>query len=418
MVTEPRNRQPHHPHCVKPQDSHKKNCMPTEEHPHTRNQPKVPTWVIPTLGLCVAAVLVTQLLLWSLLQLKSLLIALTVSLFLSFGLEPAVYYLTRKGVRRVAATTMVFIAVLLAVVAFGALTLPPLTQEFGALGEYIPEWLSQVDSFINTRLGSDINLQQLASQVFSSDSELLGSVGTGVIGVGGAALEIVLQLCAVGLFTFYMLAHGPEMRRVVLSQVKPSKQNELLQMWEIAVNKTGGYMYSRAVLAVISAAYTYLLLTVFGVPYALTLSVWTGVMSQTIPILGTYLAAGLPTLLALTVSPKTATLVLIGLILYQQIENFWLAPKIAGKTMKLHPAVAFAAVVAGWSLLGIPGMVLALPVAAILQSFLSTYVTQHQVEHTELGAENPHHPQQPKNRAPIKKLVNHLKDRRRKPSGQ
>ena len=197
-------------------------------------------------------------------------------------------------------------------------------------------------------------------------------------------LGLVLQLFTMALFTFYLLADGPRFRRLVLSLVRPERQSEVVRIWEIAIQKTGGYVYSRALLALASAVFTYAALRIIGIPFALALAIWVGVVSQFIPAVGTYLAAVVPVLVALTVRPTTALVVIVVLVVYQQIENLLLSPRITARTMSLHPAVAFGSVLVGGALLGVVGALVALPAAAITQAFVSTYVERYQVEESNL----------------------------------
>jgi len=141
-----------------------------------------------------------------------------------------------------------------------------------------------------------------------------------------------------------------------------------------------------AVTAVSGSGPAYVFLLIVAVPYALPLAVWVGVVSQFIPAVGTYLAALAPVLVALTVRPITAVVVVVGLVVYQQIENVFLSPRITARTMSLHPAVAFGSVLVGAALLGVVGVLVALPATAIIQAFVSTYVEQHNVDDEHLGA--------------------------------
>ncbi len=127
------------------------------------------------------------------------------------------------------------------------------------------------------------------------------------------------------------------------------------------------------------------MLLLIGVPFAVPLALWVGVLSQFIPAVGTYLAAVAPVLVALFSDPITAVWVIIALVAYQQVENFFLQPRITARTMALHPAVAFGAVLAGAGLLGAIGALIALPTAAIIQAFISTYLEQHEVIEGELA---------------------------------
>ena len=112
-----------------------------------------------------------------------------------------------------------------------------------------------------------------------------------------------------------------------------------------------------------------------------------GITSQFIPTVGTYIGGALPLLVALTEGPVAAGLTLAFVLVYQQIENYVLSPRITARTMQLHPAVAFGTVIAGASILGGIGALLALPAAAIIQAIGSTYFRRHEVVSSELVGE-------------------------------
>jgi predicted PurR-regulated permease PerM len=190
----------------------------------------------------------------------------------------------------------------------------------------------------------------------------------------------LFQAFTVGLFAFYLTADGPRVRRTVCSLLPPAKQAEVLRAWEIALAKTGGYLYSRALLAVVSAVGHWIMFEAVGLPYAVALAVWVGVMSQFVPTIGTYLAGALPVLVALTVRPVDGLWVLVFVIVYQQIENYLLHPRITARTVDVHPAVAFGSVIAGAALLGAVGALIAIPAAATLQGFVGTYVRRYEVQ--------------------------------------
>ena len=201
-------------------------------------------------------------------------------------------------------------------------------------------------------------------------------------------LGLLFQVLTIALFTYYLVADGPRFRRTILSALPQRRQLEVLNVWELAVDKTGGYLYSRLLLAVINAAFTYIVLQLLGIPFALPLALWQGFVSQFIPVVGTYIAAAVPTLVALLEDPWRALWFLVFVILYQQIENYLLSPRITARTMQLHPAVAFGAALAGASISGLLGALIALPTAAVIQAVVSSYVTTHDVLDTELTREH------------------------------
>ena len=352
----------------------------------------MPPWIPRLLGLVVLTFLGTYALVWSLGRLRSLLLTLVLSFFISFALEPGVTFLARRGWRRGVATGVVFSVSVLAGLLFMAITLPPLVTEMASLASNIPNWLRTVSEFLTERFGIDMNLSNLSSDVIDLQDALqkyAASLASGILGIGSKVLGLLLQLFTMALFTFYLLADGPRFRRLVLSLVRPERQAEVVRIWEIAIQKTGGYVYSRALLALISAVFTYVALLIIGVPYALALAIWVGVVSQFVPAVGTYLAAVVPVLVALTVKPITALVVIVVLVAYQQIENLVLSPRITARTMSLHPAVAFGSVLVGAALVGTVGALVALPAAAITQAFVSTYVERYQVEESNLDQPYP-----------------------------
>ena len=349
----------------------------------------MPAWIPRLLLLIVSTFLGTFAALWILGKVRGLLISLLLSLFVSFALEPAVQYLSRRGWRRGTATGIVFVGVGVLTVAFVGLTLPPLVLETARLVGDIPIWLADLSAFVEQQFGVELNLSSVATGVGDIQSAIqsyAASLASGVLGFGGAIVGVLFQLLTMSLFTFYLLADGPKVRRAVLSVVRPRRQEALSELWEIAIDKTGGYVYSRLVLAVASAAYTWVALRIIGVPFALPLSIWVGVISQFIPAIWTYLAAVFPVFIALTDKPSKAVWVLVALIVYQQVENYVLAPRITARTMSIHPAIAFGSAVAGASILGVVGALIALPVTATIQAFVSTYIHRHEVLDSALGS--------------------------------
>jgi len=359
--------------------------------PPRRLREQVPAWFPRALLMTIGAVLATLGLLWVARRLGDLLIALLLAVFLSFALEPAVQYLsTRRGWSRSTATAAVFLIVGLLGLGFLAAVLTPLITQTGGFFTNLADWLDQVSARLEEWFGIELSLNA-ALEDFESLGSLIQSygndVGRGVVGFGATVASAVLSLLAMGLFTFYLLADGPKLRRTVLAAVKPEVQHEVLRMWEVAIRKTGGYVYSRVLLALASAVFTYVVLLIVGVPFALPLALWVGVVSQAMPAMGTYIAAVAPVLVALFTDPIKAVWVLVALVAYQQIENFMLQPRITAKTMALHPAIAFGAVLAGAALLGAIGALIALPTAAIIQAFISTYLEQHEVIEDVLAQE-------------------------------
>jgi predicted PurR-regulated permease PerM len=341
----------------------------------------MPPW-IPRLLVTIVGIIVGLFAVFNVLQrLRGLIILLLISVFLSIALEPGVNYLHRRGWRRGLATWALFLAVLVSAGLFIGLMVPLIIDQALLLVDRIPSYIDQAAEFA-ARFGIDFSSDRVADAVTNLDSSLqdvAADVAGSVFGVGTALLNTVLQLLTIGLFTFYMTAEGPRLRRAVCSLLPPERQREVLRVLDIAIDKTGGYFYSRALLAGVAATVGWATFRIIGVPFALALALWMGLLSQFVPVVGTYIGGVLPLVIALLESPAKAIAVLVFIVVYQQLENYLLAPRITERTMALHPAVSFASAIAGGTLLGVPGALMALPTAATIQAFVSTYLRRHEV---------------------------------------
>ena len=192
-----------------------------------------------------------------------------------------------------------------------------------------------------------------------------------------------------------MTAQGPQMRRTVCSRFRPDRQRRILFIWEQAIEQTGGYFYSRLLLAVINGALMYAVLRWRAVPFAAPLAVFEGVVSEFIPIVGTYIAGAVPVLVTLLYDPVDALIVLIWIVLYQQLENYVLGPRLTAKTMDLPAPVAFAAGLIGGALGGIVFAFLALPVAGVILAAVRAYGRYYEVVEDDKTVVPALAPQQP-----------------------
>ena len=357
---------------------------PSVDHaPSDRDEGRMPRWVPKLLLLIVLTYFAALLALTAFRALRNVILWLIAALFLSFALEPAVNWLVGRGWRRGAATAVVIFGLaLVALVAVGAMV-PLVIDQVQELITRVPRWLDRASVYTQRWFGERLTSQEILDAIARAGKDV-GEVASNVASVGAFILGVVFQVLTIGLFTFYLVADAPRLRRAVCSVLPQQRQREVLAAWEIAVDKTGGYLYSRLLLAAISATVTFAVLQILGVPFAVPLALFFGFVSQFIPVVGTYFAAAVPLVVALLENPWSALVFLIYVVIYQQIENYVLAPRITARTMQLHPAVAFFAVLAGGAFGGVIGAFLALPAAAIIQATISTYLTRHEVVESEL----------------------------------
>jgi predicted PurR-regulated permease PerM len=314
-------------------------------------------------------------------QLSSFLTILGTALFLSFALEPAVDWLAARGWRRGEATGLIFVILLAVIVLLLALIIPAVIQGFQQLVQNAPSLVDKLAQWLKP-LGIDLStqeliqkLQQNAQQVISSATNLAGSA----FGIASSLIGGLFRWATIGLFTFYLVAQGPQFRRALLSRMRPERQARVLFVWEQAIQQTGGYFYSRLLLAVINGSGMYLTLRLTNVPFAAPLAIFEGLIAEFIPIVGTYIGGAVPVLVAFLASTSSGLWALGYILVYQQIENYILSPRITAKTMSLHPAVAFAAALIGGALGGLLTAFLALPVAGVIQASVKEWSKSYEV---------------------------------------
>ncbi len=349
------------------------------------NSEGMPVWVpraivtgIITIALSLAALSVLA-------KLSGLIIGVLMALFLSFGLEPPVTALTKRGVRRGLATAVVMLSVVFVLLIMFGSIIPAFVSQLQELVTELPALLQSSANYLQSTWGLDTgnivnsvnpDLNQLSQNIAGYSGDIVGSA----LNVSASVLGVLFQIASVGLFTYYFVAEGPQFRKFAVSLVPKRRQALVEQIWETAIHKTGDYFYSRLILAAISAAAAFIFLLIVGAPFPFAFALWVGIISQFIPTIGSYFAAGVPLIIFVMDKPMTALWFLLYVILYQQIENYILSPKITARTMEIHPAVAFGGVLAGGMLAGFIGAFLALPLVGVIQSAGGVYLKRYREE--------------------------------------
>ena len=274
------------------------------------------------------------------------------------------------------------------VIAIGALVGQQVADLLGNSETYV----NRTVNFLNDTFGSHINADQVIASINDENGPVqrfIESQQGRVVDLSVTALGLLVQGLSVMLFTFYLVADGPKMRRSICSRLSPDRQRAVLDTWELAIEKTGGYLYSRALLAGFSTLFHWVLLQAIGTRAPVAMALWVGVISQFLPVVGTYIAGALPVLVTFIDSPPKALAVLVVILVYQQLENYLFLPRITARTMDLHPAIAFGAAIGGAAVLGPVGAVLAIPGAAMAQALIGNTGERHEVIESDLTSLKP-----------------------------
>ncbi|MEV2219297.1 AI-2E family transporter [Nocardia vinacea] len=343
---------------------------------------RMPNWLPRAMVLAFVLLGLFELGNWAAHRLIGLFVIMLVAFFVSLAMEPAVDNLAARGMPRGLATGLVFVLLFGCVVGFSAALGTLLVDTVGKVVDELPRLLNELVDWINRTFQQDFTVDQLRERLLKDSDVISGyaeRAAHNAWGLSNTILGGLVRFLLIALFSIYLTAGGPKIRRSVCSLLPPHRHDTVLRAWDLAIEKTGGYLYSRAVLAVISAVAHAIFLALLGLPNSIALGIWFGVIASFVPTVGTYIAGVLPILVALTIQPIDALWILIFVLVYQQFQDYILQPRITARTVDVNPAVALLAVLGGGALLGAVGALLAIPATATVQAFLGLYVRRYEV---------------------------------------
>jgi predicted PurR-regulated permease PerM len=258
-----------------------------------------------------------------------------------------------------------------------------IVEQVANLVASVPGLAQDALAWVNQRLGTDYTLDDLVANIDLSPERAAGvasQLAGGVLAVLGSIAGAVATFFIFALLLFYLSADGPRLRRWIASLFPPRVQETTVVVWDTTAEKTGRYVSARVILAAVNAATSGIVFLAIGLPSWLALGLWTGLVAQFVPAIGTYISIVLPVLVGLlSPNPWLGVIVLAWGIVYQQIENLTIEPRISARAVNVHPAVSFASVILGTAMFGIAGALLAIPVVAMLLSLLDLYRTRYDV---------------------------------------
>ena len=329
----------------------------------------------------IGAILLTLVGLVILDRARELVTMLIIAMFFALAIIPLVERIhARRGWKRGAAVGVIFGGFFLFVAVMVVFLIPLVVDVAQLVGANWSTWMDNVNQWLSDTFSvsiSDLSGTEEAGESASSAAEDWASQALGgFLGVLSTGIGLVFSTMTILLFTFYFAADHQRILRTLLSWFSPDTQQRLGWTLEQAVEQTGGYFYSRLILMLINGFGFFFTLVLVGMPVlvSLPLAIIAGFISEFIPAVGTYIGGALPVLLTLAVQGLVQALIVLAYVLiYQQVENYWLSPKLSAKTMTLNGGVAFGAAIAGGAIAGPMGAFMALPIAALITSFITHY---------------------------------------------
>jgi putative heme transporter len=318
-------------------------------------------------------IILTVLAAWTFIELWPVILLVTVALILMVGLLPFVEALVRRGLPRTLAVLCVVLAILLVVAGLFALMVPAMVRELRDVRENLPESAREVEELLAS-VGIRVELQERARNV--DWGELIS--GRAAVDYGQRVLTTGLSLITIIVLTAYLLSDTPRLARFAGQFIPDDRKEEAHRLFFSVSRVVGGYLRGQLFTSICIALFTFVLLRITGVPNALAFAVLAA-FADIIPIIGAFIAIIPPVAAALQESSTLALVVLGGLLAYQQFEDRILVPYAYGRNLNLPPIIVLVAVLAGAELLGIAGVLLALPLAAAGRVVLDYLIESRQL---------------------------------------
>jgi predicted PurR-regulated permease PerM len=335
--------------------------------PWRENWPPPSYWI--KVGLALIAAVAAIFLLG---VLRGTLLVITASFVLAIGFQPAIGWFEKRGMRRGLGLALVLMGFLVVFGGLLALAVPLIVTQIGEMFEQLPaviDDLQQGDGLI-ARVANLIDVEQLTGEATADPATALEVAG----GVAGFAFNFLTVL----LVTPYFAMSMPAIKRWLVRLLRPRHREDFMRLLGESTDLMANFIVGNFIVSLIAGVVAWVGLTLIGVPYALALAAWVAI-TDLIPVLGALLGATGVAVVAYTESPEALLWSVALLFVYQQVENFFIAPRVMNRAVDLSPATVIIALMVGGSLAGLVGALLALPIAALIKIVIEDYLIADRV---------------------------------------
>ena len=304
-------------------------------------------------------------------------ILIIISIFLAAGLNPAVLFFQNRGLKRGMAVGAVMASVLLFVGIFIAVAVPPLLDQVNSLLNNAPQLVRDLNNNafvndLNNKYGVIDSLQTKVNLIIKDGQFAITAFG-GVIGVGKAVVSGLVSTLTILVLTLYFLSSLPQVIEIGLKFVPASRRNRVSKLVNAIVGRIGSFIGGQAIIAAIAAIFILIMGLIIGMPYTGPLAMFV-LICGFIPLVGHFIGMSVVTVVSLTDSLSTAAIALASYVIYVQIENYVITPRIMRRSLSIPGLVTIIAALLGTSLLGLVGGLLAVPIAAAVLLILDEVV--------------------------------------------
>ena len=322
------------------------------------------------------ALVIAVLILFALAELRGVLVTLLVGIILAEALRPSLRTLEGWGLPRFAALIVVLLALLSVFGLLIVLVLPPALTQINQLIAAMPDYILRLQSLLAIA-EMEYDLVDLALEgARTAGGQLLGRV-PGLVGqlisVPLALFSAVFAAITGILLAVFWLSATQQLDRTLVERLEPARRQRVRRISRAMRERIGGWARGQFIMMVAIGGASFLVLLVLDVSFPVPLALWAG-LTEFIPLLGPVLGAVPAILVALVDSPTKALLVALAYLLIQQVEGNFLVPKVMERVVGLHPFLVLASVLIGGALLGILGVLLAVPVAAVADALVTELI--------------------------------------------
>ena len=311
-------------------------------------------------------------------RVRDVLVRALVALFLAVSLDPAVRWLVRRGVRRGIAVTLIITVFLALLAAFLLSVIPPLVRQATEFAHNLPHYLDAVQE--KSRRFRDLDARfHLSARLEAAAAQLPARLTGGVLGITTQVFGALVSFLTVAVFTVYLLLDLPRLRKGVVRLFTVDRRERYGAVVDIVITKVGDYMAGRLIIAFIGGLVAFIGLELFRVPYPLPLAIFIGLLDL-IPLIGHPIGALVGVLVALFSKafwPTTVALIVFFLV-YQQLENYWIGPRVLRHSVDISSAAVLLAALLGATVLGVVGALVAIPIAAAVKAVAMQQIDEHE----------------------------------------
>ncbi|HKU34784.1 MAG TPA: AI-2E family transporter [Paenarthrobacter sp.] len=315
---------------------------------------------------------------------SQLLLWILTAMFIALGLDPVVRWLESRKIPRPAGI-LISVSVLVAAVAgFFATLIPTIVNQVSDIVRQAPDWIRDfLNSDFFRTVDSQFGLRDRITQEldkFGQNSEAVGGIFGGVVGFGSSVANGLFGTLIVLVLSLYFLAALPSMKKWAYRLAPRSRRPRVEALSEAITDSVGNYVIGQACVALLNAVFAFIVMTILGVPFSVLLAFVVALLAF-IPLVGGMIAAIVVILVALTAGWQTALIYAIAYFAYLQFEAYFISPRIMQRAVAVPGAVAVISVIAGGSLLGVLGALIAIPTAAAIMLLIKEVFIIRQDRH-------------------------------------